>query len=103
MGRQQGPSHGESPRPANLSPVLPGSLVVDAEGVEDVQEGGEEGEERCSTVELVVEHTAGRLRVDGRIGLQDSGAHVQNGRGAVVQTVQYSPVLAVPVEAEEVA
>lgn len=25
--------------------VLPGSLVVDAEGVEDVQEGREEGEE----------------------------------------------------------
>lgn len=43
---------------------------------------------RCSTVELVVEWRIGaELRVDGCVGLQDSGAHVQNGRGAMVQTV----------------
>lgn len=41
---------------------------------------------RCSTVELVVGADA-ELRVDGGVGLQDSGAHVQNGRGAMVQTV----------------
>lgn len=43
---------------------------------------------RCSTVELVVEgRVDAELRVDGGVGLQDSGAHVQNGRGAMVQTV----------------
>lgn len=43
---------------------------------------------RCSAVELVVEgRVDAELRVDGGIGLQDSGAHVQNGRGAMVQTV----------------
>lgn len=47
---------------------------------------------RCGTVELVVTQGIGiravtGLRDDGRIGLQDSSAHVQNGRGAVVQTV----------------
>lgn len=43
---------------------------------------------RCGAVELVVEWSVGaELRVDGGVGLQDSGAHVQNGRGAVVQTV----------------
>lgn len=39
---------------------------------------------RGSAVERVV---GAELRVDGGVGLQDSGAHVQNGRGAVVQTV----------------
>lgn len=49
---------------------------------------------RCGTVELVVTQGVGigigavtGLRDDGRIGLQDSSAHVQNGRGTVVQTV----------------
>lgn len=49
---------------------------------------------RCGTVELVVNHEAGigtraitGLRDDGCIGLQDSSAHVQNGRGTMVQTV----------------
>lgn len=43
---------------------------------------------RCGAVELVVERPVGaKLRVDGRVGLQDSGAHVQNGRGTMVQTV----------------
>lgn len=35
---------GRSPHPAEVKLVLPGSLVVDAEGVEDVQEGRDEGE-----------------------------------------------------------
>lgn len=43
--REQGLSHWESPHPAKVNLVLPGSLVVDAEGVKDVQEGREEGEE----------------------------------------------------------
>lgn len=99
-----GLSHWESPHPEKVNLVLPGSLVVDAEGMEDVQEGREEGKERCGAVELVVEWCIDtELRVDGRVGLQDSGAHVQNGCGAMVQTVQHFPVLAVPVEAEEVA
>lgn len=45
MGQQQGLSNWESPRPVKVNLVLPGSLVVDAEGMEDVQEGREEGEE----------------------------------------------------------
>lgn len=45
MGQQQGLSHWENPHPVKVNLVLPGSLVVDAEGVEDVQEGREEGEE----------------------------------------------------------
>lgn len=43
---------------------------------------------RCSAVELVVEgRVDAELRVDGGVGLQDRGTHVQNGRGAMVQTV----------------
>jgi len=46
---------------------------------------------RCSAVELVVKWRVGaRLRSDGCIGLQDSSAHVQNGCGAMVQTVLQS-------------
>lgn len=40
-----GLSHWESPHPEKVNLVLPGSLVVDAEGMEDVQEGREEGKE----------------------------------------------------------
>lgn len=43
--RQLHPSRWESPGPAEAKLALPGSLVVDAEGMEDVQEGCDEGEE----------------------------------------------------------
>lgn len=44
-GREQDPLRRAKPRPAEVKPVLLGSLVVDVEGVEDVQEGGNEGKE----------------------------------------------------------
>jgi len=44
-GRQLHPSHWESPHPPEAKPSLLGSLVVDAKGVEDIQEGRDEGEE----------------------------------------------------------
>lgn len=44
-GREQHRLRQAKPRPAKVKPVLLGSLVVDVEGMEDVQEGGYEGKE----------------------------------------------------------
>lgn len=85
-------------------PPPPCSLVVDAESVEDVQEGCDEGKERCRAVELVVveREPVFKLRRDCCVGLQDSSTHIQNGCGTVVQTIQHFPVVAVSVKAEDV-
>lgn len=61
-GRQLHSSRWESPRPLEAKPVLPGSLVVDAEGVEDVQEGCEEGEELQERKKSKSFGSAGRVK-----------------------------------------
>lgn len=67
-------------------------MVIDAEGVQDIEQRGEEGEERGCNIDVVVAQVL-VLRNDGGMSLQDSGTHVQNACGAVVQAVQDSPGL----------
>lgn len=76
-------------------------MVVDAEGVEDVEQGGDEGEERGRSVYEVVLQVLG-LRHDGGVCLQDSGTHVQDASGAVVQAVQDSPGLVSFIKSKQV-
>lgn len=62
------------------------SVVIDAEGVQNIEQGGEEGEERSCSVDVVLVYVL-VFRHNSGVCLQDGGTHVQDACGSMVQTV----------------